>query len=208
MSEEWKFLKPIFNDEEVTKLREKLNKIVIGSGSTIEPSKLNIIKQADWVTVPTESGDHFSEEDEIKLLQALLENRNKEIIAITFEPLKAFPAAFVFPATAEAIAEFNHECGHFWFALYAGEPDWVIICTKLDFLVIIGKHSFVSQFLGCEIQQAFIDFYELTLSYSDDDLEKKSLLQVYNRLWDEYPKINTGEIIQLLPVSRNDIKSK
>ena len=206
MSEEWKFLKPIFNDEEVTKLRKKLNKIVTGSGSTVEPSKLNIIKQNDWIAVPTESGDHFSEEDEIKLLQAILENRNKEIIAITFEPLKAFPPAFLFPATAEAIAEFNHECGHFWFALYAGEPDWVIMCTKLDLLVITGKNSFVSQFLGCEIQQAFADFYGLTLSCADDDPEKKSLLQVYNRLESEYPKINPGEIIQLLPVSRNNIE--
>ncbi|AVH69946.1 hypothetical protein [Nostoc sp. 'Lobaria pulmonaria (5183) cyanobiont'] len=201
MSEEWKFLKPIFNDEEVTKLRETLNKVVIGSGSTVEPSKLNIIKQSDWIAVPTESGDHFSEEDEIKLLQTVLQHGNQEIVAIAFEPLKAFPSAFVFPATAEAIAEFNHECGHFWFTLYAGEPDWVIVGTKLDFLVITGKHSFVSQFLGYEIQEAFADFYELALSYSDDDPEKKSLLQVYNLLWREYPKRNPGEIIQLLPVS-------
>ncbi|MBN3895026.1 MAG: hypothetical protein HWQ41_07095 [Nostoc sp. NOS(2021)] len=74
------------------------------------------------------------------------------------------------------------------------------MCTKLDFLVITGKHSFVSKFLGCEIQPAFADFYELALSYSDDDPEKKSLLQVYNLLWREYPKRNPGEIIQLLPV--------
>ncbi|MEH2302036.1 MAG: hypothetical protein V7K88_24395 [Nostoc sp.] len=200
MSEEWKFLKPIFNNEEVTKLRETLNKVVIGSGSTVEPSKLNIIKQANWISIPTESGDHFSEEDEIQLLQAVLENRNQEIIAIAFEPLKAFPPAFVFPATAEALAEFNHECGHFWFVLYAGEPDWVIICTKLDFLIITGKHSFVKQFLGCEIQEPFADFYELALSYSDDEPEKKSLLHVYNLLLCEYPKMNPGEIIQLLPV--------
>ncbi|MEH2376802.1 hypothetical protein [Nostoc sp.] len=200
MSEEWKFLKPIFNDEEVTKLRETLNKVVIGSGSTVEPSKLNIIKQSDWISIPTESGDHFSEEDEIKLLQAVLQHDNQEIVAIAFEPLKAFPPAFVFPATAEAIEEFNWKCGLFWFALYSGEPEWVIICTKLDFLIITGKHSFVSQFLGCEIQEAFADFYELALSYSDDDPEKKSLLQVYNRLWCEYPNINPGEIIELLPV--------
>jgi hypothetical protein len=199
MSEEWNYLKPIFNEEEVTKLREKLNKIVIDSGSTVDPNKLNIIKQADWVAVPTESGDHFSEEDEIKLLQALLQHKNQEIVAIALEPLKAFPAAFVFPATAEAIAEFNHECGHFWFALYAGEPDWVIICTKLDFLVIIGKHSFVSQFLGCEIQQAFTDFYELALSYPDNIIEKKTLLQVYSLFRSEYPQINPGGIIQLFP---------
>lgn len=142
----------------------------------------------------------LAQEDEIKLLQAVLQHGNQEIVAIVFEPLKAFPPAFIFPARAEAFAEFNHECGHFWFALYAGEPDWVIMCTKLDFLVISGKHSFVSQFLGCEIQPAFTDFYELALSYSDDDPEKKSLLQVYNLLLREYPKINPGEIIQLLPV--------
>lgn len=201
MSEEWKFLKPIFNDEEVIKLREKLNKVVIGSGSTVEPSKLNIIKQADWIAIPTESGDHFSEEDEIKLLQAVLQYGNQAIVAIAFEPVEPFPLAFIFPATAKAIAEFNWKCTLFWFALYAGEPDWVIMCTKLDFLVITGKHSFVRQFLGCEIQPAFADFYELALSYSDNDPEKKSLLQVYNLLWREYPKINPGEIIQLLPVS-------
>ncbi|MEH2197840.1 hypothetical protein [Nostoc sp.] len=200
MSQEWKFLKPIFNNEEVTKLRETLNKVVIGSGSTVEPSKINIIKQTDWISIPTESGDHFSEEDEIKLLQAVLRHGNQEIVAIAFEPLKAFPPAFVFPATAEAIEEFNHECGHFWFALYSGEPDWVIICTKLDFIIITGKNSFVKQFLSCEIQQAFADFYELALSYSDDYPEKKSLLHVYNLLWREYPKINPEEIIQVLPV--------
>ncbi|MEH2270618.1 MAG: hypothetical protein V7K68_19750 [Nostoc sp.] len=43
MSEEWKFLKPILNDEEVIKVREKLNKVVIGFGSTVEPSKFNIV---------------------------------------------------------------------------------------------------------------------------------------------------------------------
>ncbi len=176
---EWTFLQPVLNDEEVNKLRSKLSKVITGCG---EKNEVMLKKQANWVAVPVESGDHFSDEDIKKLLQAILEHGYKEIVAVAFEFLKAFPPAFVVPATTEAIEEFDWKCGHFWFTLYAGKPDWVIICTKLDYLVIFGKISFIQKFLGCEIDEAFREFYDFLSDYSDSDSLKKILLSVYHRL--------------------------
>ena len=198
-NEEWNFLQPVFSSEEVIKFRKKLNKVIIGYGGKLEPSQLKIIKQAGWIAVPAESGDHFCEEDRDKLLQAILERQNREVIAVTFEELNNFPTAFIVPATAEAIEEFARKCGHFWFALYAGEPDWVIVCTKLDYLVITSEPSFVSQFLGCEIDEGFASFYEFASSYSETDSIRKYLLLAYEQLWHNYPQIKPGEIIELLP---------
>lgn len=114
---EWTFLQPVLNDEEVNKLRSKLNKVITGCG---DKNEVMLKKQANWVAVPVESGDHFYGDDIEKLLQAVLEHGYKEIVAVTFEILKAFPPAFVVPATTEALEEFDYKCAPFWITLYAG----------------------------------------------------------------------------------------
>lgn len=81
--------------------------------------------------------------------------------------------------------------------VYAGEPDWVIVFTKLNYLVITGKKSFVQQVLGCEIDEAFREFYDFLSDYSDSDSLKKILLSVYHRLLYTYPQVECETIIKL-----------
>ena len=131
--EKWTFLQPVLNDEDVNKLRSKLNKVIMGWG---DENKVMLNKQAEWVAVPVESGDHFYGDDIEKLLQANLEHGYGEMTAVTFETLKGFPPAFVVPATTEALEEFDYKCAPFWITLYAGEPDWVIVFTKLNYQIL------------------------------------------------------------------------
>ncbi|HEY9851765.1 MAG TPA: hypothetical protein V6D28_19995 [Leptolyngbyaceae cyanobacterium] len=191
---EWAFLQPVLNDEEVNKLRSKLNKVITGCG---DQNEVMLKKKANWVAVPVESGDHFSDDDIKKLLQAILEHGYEEMIAIAFEKLKAFPPAFVVPATTEAIEEFDFKCAPFWFTMYAGEPDWAIICTKLNYFVLFGKESFVKKVLGCELDEAFGEFYDFLSDYCDSDPLKKILLSVYHRLLYAYPRVEHETIIKL-----------
>lgn len=193
--QEWKLLQPVWDSEEVNQSKKKLNKVITG-WATI--NKLFIKKLPDWVAIATESGDHFGESDIENLLQAVGEHGYPEIIAVAFENLNGIPPAFKIPATLEAIEEFHNSCGLFWFVLYSGEPDWVIVCTKLDYLVVAGRLNFVEKFLGCKIEQALTDFDEYMSGYSERDPFKKYLTFVRHQLFVEYPLIEPGLTLNLL----------
>ena len=197
-NDEWTFFHPVVNSESVGEIQKKLSKVVDISSE----DNLWIIKQSSWVAVPVESGDHFSPDDRDKLLDGILEYGYPEIIAVPLETLNDFPAAFTIPSTPEAVEEFNRKCGGFWFAIFAGEPDWIILCTKLDYLVIAGQPSFVRQFLGGEIDEGFSLFHKFASDCTYESVAwQNRLFFVLKQLKTEYPSADPGTAISLFPPS-------
>ncbi|MCP2729465.1 hypothetical protein [Limnofasciculus baicalensis] len=195
-NDEWIFFHPVVNSESVNEIQKKLSKVVDIS----REDNLLLIKQSGWVAVPVESGDHFSGDDRDKLLDCVLEYGYREIIAVPLEKLNDFPAAFIIPSTAESVEEFNRKCGGFWFAIFAGKPDWVILCTKLDYLVITGKPSFVRQFLGSEIDEAFSLFYKFASDCTYESVTwQNRLFFLLEQLKTEYPSAEADRAIDLFP---------
>lgn len=190
--EKWKHLKPISRINQTDCFVQKLKKVAFRLS---DKDRVNLIKKSGWVAVPVESADHFSESEEGKLLSVIQENDCEELIAIPFERVKNFPLVSVVPATAEGIAELNWEFSFLWLTLFAGEPDWVIIGTKDNYFIIAGTPNFVRNFLGCEINEAFSEFYEFLSDYRDSDPLKEYLLSVYNDLHTIYPQLESGSIL-------------
>lgn len=190
--EDWKFLNPIIDPDRASAFLQKLNRIAFRLN---DDDCIRLIKQNGWVAVPVESADHLSESEEERLLSVIQKKGYEELIAIPFENLKDFPLVSVAPATAEGIAELNWEFSFFWLALFAGEPDWVILGTKSNYFIVAGSPDFVCDFLDCGINDAFSEFYEFFSAYSDSDLLRGYLLSVYNDLHAIYPQLESGSIL-------------
>ncbi|MDY6784118.1 MAG: hypothetical protein SW833_16485 [Cyanobacteriota bacterium] len=192
-SKNWEFLKPIVQPDKANVFLQRFEKIAFRAKNK---ERFCLSKQNGWVAVPVESADHFSESEEERLLSVTQKNGYEKLIAILFEDLKNFPPVSTIPTTAEGIAELNWEFSHFWLALFAGEPDWVIIGTKSNYFIVAGSPDFVRDFLGCEINDAFSEFYEFLLDYLDSsDPLGEYLLSVYNDLRTIYPQLESGSIL-------------
>ena len=190
--ENWKFVDPIVDPTRISNFFEKLNEVAFRLS---KDDSIRLRKRDGWVAVPVESADHFTESEEKKLLSVIQKNGYEELIAMPFERLKDFPLVSIVPATAEGIAEVNWEFSHFWLALFAGEPDWIVLGTKGDYFVVAGPLDFVRDFLGCEINEAFSEFYEFLSNYLDSDPLKGYFLSVYNDLHTIYPQLESGSIL-------------
>ena len=92
------------------------------------------------------------------------------------EQLSNFPKVFSIPVSSEGIEEFNRCCDAFWFAIFSGEPDWLILCTELDFYIVAGEESFVRQFFECIAEDAFIAFAEFISENSWSEIIKSKLI--------------------------------
>lgn len=191
-AEKWKHLKPMSKINKANCFLQKLEKIAFRLS---DKDCVSLIKKSGWVAVPVESADHFSENEEKRLLSVVQKNGYEKLVAIPFEYIKNFPLVSVVPVTADAIAELNWEFSFLWLALFAGEPDWVIIGTKENYFIILGSPDFVRDFLGCEITEAFSEFYEFLSDYSDSNPLKGYLLSVYNDLYTIYPQLESGSIL-------------
>lgn len=185
-----KFLTPIFDPDEVKRIRETLTRVVHPSSE----GDILLRKQAGWVAVPVESYSHITLMNEEQLRQLFLAHGYQDLLAVALEPMGEFPSVFVVPATAEGIEEYNRECGHFYFALFAGAPDWVIINTVDEFDVITGSPEFVSQLLGCEPEEAFVRFQEYADRLSPIFMKqlKKHMLSINSYFRDNYPTAEVG----------------
>ena len=191
---EWIFLSPILNSADITLLINKLNAVL----KVLDQETFQLIKQMEWVAVPAESGDHLSMTDREHLLKVALNSENYQIMAIALENIKDFPVAFQFSVSTESIEEFNRKCGHFSFALFAGAPDWFILCTKLDYIVISGKLDFVEAFLGSKLDEGFSRFDEFVdnCTYESENWRKR-LSRVLGQLKYEYLTAEPGALIDL-----------
>jgi hypothetical protein len=157
MSEDvWSFIHPVSDSRLISEIREKANAVV----NFVNEDDVKIFAKPNWFVVPVESGDHFCGDDQENLLTTLLQLEYSEIVAVPLENIIGFPPAFIIPVTHEAIEEFNRKCGFFWFAIFSGNPDWMILATKLDYMVVAGESEFIYGFFGFKPSECFSKFSE------------------------------------------------
>lgn len=189
------FLRPVSIPEEVNKVHEILSRVVRRSSE----GDILLTKQAGWVAVPVESYSHITDLNQEQMQQTFLACGYRDLLAVALEPLLEFPSVLLVPATVEGIEEFNRQCGHFNFALFAGAPDWVIIRTLTEFDVVSGSVEFVSQLLNSEIESAFSRFQEFAENFPDSMISiKEYLLLIEKYLHDNYPHAEVGSSIPII----------
>lgn len=186
---------PIYDLKSVGQLQRRL-RIVI---NRFFEEGYTIVKRSGWVAVPVESGEHFDDADQSNLLHALLARNYNSMLAVAVEDLGDHPHAYIVSATREGLAAFNRELSFLSFALFAGEPDWVILCTKQGYFVVAGPPDFVTQVLGRNLEEAFSDFHAFAADPWWTDQGRTGFLFLLNQLQFVYPVEHDGVEVKLEP---------
>ncbi len=158
-------------------------------------------KQPGWVAVPADSGGHLGP-DRPRLLDALREHGVSSFYAVPVDlEIRPSVPAYRVRATARGIKAVDQETSPFSYAFFAGHPDWCILGTVEDYIVVAGPPSFVRTFCRTTPADAFRDFYTLADQYGiagrSGAIIKQRLLRVYTQLHDVYPRAKDHEIIPL-----------
>ncbi|MBP0000939.1 MAG: hypothetical protein J7641_18400 [Cyanobacteria bacterium SID2] len=187
----FELIKPIESKTEIDRIYQTVFKVVKGH---LQPDKITIIKQKDWVFVPVESAGHFTTEEMESLASVVSKRQYKEIIAVLFEKLKIFPSVLKFSVNIDEIFEFDFQCGSLWFVLYSGKPDWIFLCSPEDFFIVGADRQFIEEFLNSTVEKLFNDFIEFIDSRPKDEEQfNRYLRSIYNLLLYQYPKLKNGE---------------
>lgn len=187
-----RYVQPISNSSDV---RNKLSQIIHTSIEDDRLINIMIVKQEGWVAVPIDCYSHVTAMNEEQLQRVFLSCGYTELSAMSLDLMGEHPSTFTIPTTVEGIEEFNREIGHFYYALFAGEPDWIILHTVIDFDVVVGPSDFVCQLLGCELEEAFSRFQSFVKNYpaSTHTMKMKENLQfVHDHFRDDYPVAEIG----------------
>lgn len=193
MSPESDVLEALYAPDEVDRIRRAAGRVVRRSGR----GELTLIKQPGWAAVPVASTDHFSAADEARLLQAMRGSVRRDVWAVALEPLDNFPPAFAVPPNAGGISAFNYECAHFNFALFAGEPSWIVICTTDEYFIVAGSPGFVESALGCDLNQAFARFHDFAVDPGWPEDMNNALPSILRALQSEYAQADAGTPVML-----------
>lgn len=182
-----KFLVPVTAPTEMRQIHETLSRVVRYSSA----GDVLLNKQLDWSAIPIDSEVLLDRLSEKQLQQLLLSYGYQKLIGVALSPLGDFlPSVVIVPVTEEAIDEYLKYYIIFHFALFVGEPDWVIIHTVDDYDIFTGFKDFVTQFLDCEPEKALENFkvYAERSFYGELD----HLYSVYTCFRDNYSRAKIG----------------
>ncbi|NJR50409.1 MAG: hypothetical protein HC780_13445 [Leptolyngbyaceae cyanobacterium CSU_1_3] len=191
----FKFIHPIENAGKIAEYHQTIGKLL---GTVYSDRDLWIRKKDNWIAVA--SHDSFIEgEFEARLVKALAARTctYTEVIAIAWEKLLNFPLAFTIPLTLEALEEFDISNPGFLFVLFAGEPDWLIFVTRLDYLIIAGQPAFVYEVLGCEPDQAFNGIQKMSESEYINPVVRRHYAHLLKQLQVLYPQVEPETVLNL-----------
>ncbi|WP_156427172.1 hypothetical protein [Leptolyngbya sp. NIES-2104] len=190
---EFKHICPIEDPTQLHTYHQIIDSVL---GTIYSEDDLWIRKQENWIAVAT-SDSFFESEFEVRLAKTLKAYGYSQIIAVAWEKLLNFPQAFVIPSTLEAISEFNLKNPGFMFVIFAGSPDWLILLTRLEFLITAGQSSFVDAILGCEFENAFGEIPEMSESEYINPVIRRHYSHILEQLQVIYPQVEPGTIISL-----------
>ena len=186
-------IKPLEITKQAAEVIDKVQGLVRTNGK----DRIAIVKKQGWIAIPVETGYHLSPEEQGKLHLVLQRRKISCFYAVAMEQLSNFPKAFSIPASSEGIEEFNRCCGAFLFTIFSGKLDWLVLCTELDFYIVAGEESFVQQFLGCSVEDAFLEFSDFISDDSWSELMKSKLVRLYKTLKGEYFKWDPGQFVDI-----------
>jgi hypothetical protein len=166
-------IRPIESSDKIAEYHQIIGRLL---GTVYSEQELWIRKEKQWIAVVANDSS-VGEEFDVRLVATLTAYGYSEVIAVAWENLLNFPHAFVIPTTLEAIEEFNGK-----FVLFAGKPDWLILLTRLDYLIIAGQPKFVREVLGCEPEQAFNGIQGMSESEYIDPVVRKYYAHLLKQL--------------------------
>ncbi len=193
MSDKINTLKSITSEVDIFNLQKSLSTVVCSSNE----QGVTLIKQDAWVAVPVESGYHFDNSDQERLLHAITYFATTRLFAITLEYLDASDNIIEIPLSRNGIAEFNRQYGHFNVVLFPELLNWVVICTTDDYFIVIGNQQFVEKVVGHSIEESFVEFRIFATDIHWPELVRQKLLIILNILENEYQYAQRGASVVL-----------
>ena len=144
---------------------------------------LSLIQERNWVVVPGETSNHFSDEDAALLSQALHAIDCFECFAIQ---VTGGEDCYRIPTSEAGLIEFSDECGHFDYALTDANLSFLIFC-HFEYLLVAGQADFVTKAIGTSIQTARRQFFDFA---DDRDYYTPQERQFFLSLYDRYKPFN------------------
>lgn len=185
---------PIDSSEQIDRYYRSINSVI---GGNTNDGKLWVKKKEDWIAVVQYDGNFYEDNNEARLVQALLKRGYQEIIAVAWSTVVYGTSVLVVPTTVAGIEEFrlNSFC---WYVLYAGEPDWfILLAHTLDFIIVAGQAEFVCQVLGCSPDEAFTEIREISESEYLDPVVRRYYAHLIEQLQSVYIQSKPGTTINL-----------
>ena len=125
-----------------------------------------------WIVVPVESGLHFDDSDIRRIAPAIQLTGNKKLNAVLIEDVSNVVSHLQFEADFDGFQQFNHECGHFNYAICPNDRSFLIVCTTNGYYLLAGKQGFVESALGMSIIEGRKAFDVFANDDSWPELEK------------------------------------
>lgn len=192
------FIIPIIAPNQVRKIYETLNKVVRHSSE----GDILLRKQAGWIAVPVESYSNITSLNEEQLKELLLVRGYQNLFAVALELLGDLPSTYVVPTTVKGIGDYALHFSSFYFALFAGEPDWVIIQTVDEFDILAGPADFINQLINCEPEKALEDFKEHAQAFPIVPMKvlRERMLYIHSYFRDNYPDAKVGSEFSVIKI--------
>ena len=122
---------------------------------------LLIRRKPMWRILPFPSSDHLDSNIQTRLVQ-ILESTSQEVFyAVLAEKLSDIPSMIKYSATVEGVFQFDLECALYNYVIFSLACDWIIICTKYDYLLVLGDDEFIQMLLGISYTEAVEEFIKL-----------------------------------------------
>jgi len=163
------------------------------------PEGLGLLRKSEWVAVPAESSLHLSETDRLRLRQAFEEAGFECVYAVALEDLDNVAALLRVAVSLSGLADFNHKCAHFNYALCPPDVSSLVICSATgDFLAFVGTPEFVETAVGQPVIRAFEAFEGFARDAAWTVEQKRYFLSLLETLHKTYPSLNDGQFVLLL----------
>ena len=164
---------PLVYIERITdKAQEEFARSLVANFVDDTHISLSLIQEKNWVVVPVETANHFSEEDAALLSQALhaIDCFECFAIGIGFD-------CYRIPTSEAGLIEFSDEGAHFDYALTDENLSFLIFC-HFEYLLFAGQADFVTKAIGTSIQTARREFFDFA---DDTDYLHEFFLSLYDR---------------------------
>jgi hypothetical protein len=190
------YLEAITNSTDLKNLYDVMTNVLRVSPG---PDDVFLKRMKDWIVVPCESNDHFSDDECQRIAQAALNSGTFQSIGLALETMvegEDSHQAVALTVSSDAIEEFDNLYSFYWCVLFDREMNWLICCTKLDYFLVAGKKEFVEDALGRNSDESFDDFQQYLMLESYQPL-KEHLESVYHQCRYQYQIAESGTFVDI-----------
>jgi hypothetical protein len=185
-------IQPVLNSDEIARMITRINNFV---GHT-EGGRFTLLRVPDWTAVPVQSSSHLCEADQERLIRAFQNSGQRWVWAVALEPLHNATLVFRIPVSSQGLQEFNRECSHFNYAVFAEDESSLVICTTDDYFVVAGNPTFVSEAVGRSEAEAIEAFRQFAQDPSWTEKAAAFFDSVLQAITEDYGAAAPGERVR------------